>query len=120
MTCVARPRRLSGPDSDVLSQPGASQSYLYSDQQPAKPSSLSALKEALTPGEVRPRYRSPSCFDPPKGDGRPADTVLRLKPGGRIGRGMPVAVLGAGDYTRSEIIPGIAPGTSVAVRRGQP
>ncbi len=49
---------------------------------------------------------------PAQGDGREADTVLRLTPaadppGTAACAGMPVAVLGAGDYTRSEIIPAL-------------
>jgi predicted dehydrogenase len=45
-------------------------------------------------------------LSPPAGDGKPADTVLRLKPAAS-GSGLPVAVLGAGDYTRTEIIPAL-------------
>jgi predicted dehydrogenase len=52
----------------------------------------------------------PQVLYPPKGEQAAADTVLRLaaKP---AGSGLPVAVLGGGDYTRSEIIP--------ALRRGR-
>ena len=48
----------------------------------------------------------PEVIRPPAGDGRAADTVLRLSPTAAPRR-LPVAVLGAGDYTRTEIIPAL-------------
>ncbi len=43
---------------------------------------------------------------PPKSGSRPADTVLSTTPG-RSGPGLPVALLGGGDYARTEIIPAL-------------
>ena len=91
----------------------ARQSFLYSGITP--PEELtSLLAEALagTAPQVATSQEgttSPSgtgILVPPKGDGKAADTVLRLKPA-LSGPGMPVAVLGGGDYTRTEIIPGL-------------
>ncbi len=87
------------------------ESYLYSTRTP--PTELTdLLSEALADIEVVPVQAAdaPEALFPPEGDKAPADTVLRLaaKP---AGSGLPVAVLGGGDYTRSEIIP--------ALRRGR-
>ena len=60
----------------------------------------------LAPVPRRHRLRRRRFSGPPAGDGRAADTVLRLKPPGSSS-GIPVAVLGAGDYTRTEIIPAL-------------
>lgn len=92
--------------ADVLSRLGR-QSFLYSGMEP--PAELvAALRDALSPGEA-PSGLVTEVLSPPGGDGRAADTVLRLKSAAGSS-GMPVAVLGAGDYTRTEIIP--------ALRRG--
>ena len=86
------------------------QIFLYSGMAP--PAGLTgALRDALAPvpvpasapGDAGP---VPEVLSPPAGDGKPADTVLRLKPSAS-GGGLPVAVLGAGDYTRTEIIPAL-------------
>ena len=82
------------------------QSYLYSGLEP--PAELvTALTGALAgPDDALP-VPAGQVLSPPPGDGRPADTVLRLRPDAPAGGGLPVAVLGAGDYTRSEIIPAL-------------
>ena len=89
------------------------QGFLYSGMEP--PAELvRLLAEALRPSSTRsaalpagaPPAGEPEVLRPPAGDGRAADTVLRLKPGGGSA-GIPVAVLGAGDYTRTEIIPAL-------------
>jgi predicted dehydrogenase len=96
--------------ADVLSRLGR-QSFLYSGMTP--PGELvTALQDALSPG-VAPPGLVTEVISPPQGDGRTADTVMRLTlasdPAGTTTglAGMPVAVLGAGDYTRSEIIPAL-------------
>ncbi len=82
------------------------QSYLHSGLEP--PAELvTALTGALAgPDDALP-VPAGQVLSPPPGDGRPADTVLRLRPDAPAGGGLPVAVLGAGDYTRSEIIPAL-------------
>ena len=89
--------------TDVLSRLGR-QSFLYSGMEP--PAELvAALRDALSPGET-PSSLVAEVLSPPAGDGQAADTVLRLKsPAGSPG--IAVAVLGAGDYTRTEIIPAL-------------
>jgi predicted dehydrogenase len=89
--------------ADVLSRLGR-QSFLYSGMEP--PAELvAALRDALSPGEA-PSGLVTEVLSPPEGDGQAADTVLRLKSAAGSS-GMPVAVLGAGDYTRTEIIPAL-------------
>ena len=96
--------------ADVLARQ-CRESYLYSTRTP--PAELTdLLTEALagTDVPVEQAAEVPAVLYPPKGEQATADTVLRLaaKP---AGSGLPVAVLGGGDYTRSEIIP--------ALRRGR-
>ena len=108
--------------ADVLAR-DCRESYLYSTRNP--PAELTGLlTEALAgigaaeqaPAEQAPAgtaeagTAAPELHHPPKGDRAAADTVLRLaaKPSGS---GLPTAVLGGGDYTRSEIVP--------ALRRGR-
>ena len=97
--------------ADVLAR-HCRESYLYSTRTP--PAELTELfTEALAEAglaESGQAIELPEVLYPPQGDKTPADTVLRLadKP---AGSGLPVAVLGGGDYTRSEIIP--------ALRRGR-
>ena len=87
------------------------ENYLYSTRKPP-----AELTELLTEAarDRGPNAHSapglPRCSTRRSGDKAAADTVLRLaaKPSGS---GIPVAVLGGGDYTRSEIIP--------ALRRGR-
>jgi predicted dehydrogenase len=97
--------------ADVLAR-HCREGYLYSTRTP--PAELTdLLTEALTGTDVPAGGQAaevPAVLCPPPGEKGAADTVLRLaaKP---AGSGLPVAVLGGGDYTRSEIIP--------ALRRGQ-
>ena len=97
--------------ADVLAR-HCRETYLYSTRKP--PAELTELlTEALTETGGPKRAQAaevPEVLYPPSGDKAAADTVLRIaaKPSGS---GIPVAVLGGGDYTRSEIIP--------ALRRGR-
>jgi predicted dehydrogenase len=94
-------------EADALARLGR-QGFLYSGMEP--PAELvRLLEEALQPGDAG--YPAPSAgptevVKPTAGDRRAADTVLRLKPAA-FSAGIPVAVLGAGDYTRTEIIPAL-------------
>ena len=94
-------------EADGLARLGR-QGFLYSRMEP--PAELvRLLAEALRPAGTRspaPSAEAPEVLRAPAGDGRAADTVLRLKPAGGSS-GIPVAVLGAGDYTRTEIIPAL-------------
>ena len=89
--------------ANVLTRLGR-QSFLYSGTEPPA-ELLAALEDALSPGDA-PSAQVTGALSPPRGDGRAADTVLRLKSAAGLA-GMPVAVLGAGDYTRTEIIPAL-------------
>lgn len=84
------------------------QSFLYSEMEPPK-ELVSLLEKALQrsePGSSVPLENATKILKPPKGGRQAADTVLRLEPApGSVG--MPVAVLGAGDYSRTEIIPAL-------------
>ena len=97
--------------ADVLVR-NCRESYLYSTRTP--PVKLTdLLTEALARTDVPAAATDTEASEvlyPPQGEQAAADTVLRLgaKP---AGSGLPVAVLGGGDYTRSEIIP--------ALRRGR-
>ena len=98
-------RLLTG--ADVLGRLGR-QGFLYSGMEP--PTELVRLLEtALGAGgqaSAAPPAGAVEVLRPPAGDRRAADTVLRLKTAAGTGA-MPVAVLGAGDYTRTEIIPAL-------------
>ena len=88
--------------AEVLARLGR-QSFLYSGLTP--PAELTqALSAALAPGD-EPLVPAGQVLSPDPADG-PADTLLRLAPA-RSGTGLPVAVLGGGDYTRSEVIPAL-------------
>jgi predicted dehydrogenase len=92
--------------SEALGRLGR-QGFLYSAMEP--PAELvGLLEEALRSPGAGPAAAT-EVITPPAGDGRAADTVLRLRPpAGMAGMaGMAVAVLGAGDYTRTEIIPAL-------------
>jgi predicted dehydrogenase len=93
--------------ADILSRLGR-QSFLYSRMQP--PAELvRLLGEALWPGDAPPPASPADVMDvvsPPEGDRKAADTILRLPAPPHLAR-MQVAVLGAGDYTRTEIIPAL-------------
>ncbi|MGB6573076.1 MAG: Gfo/Idh/MocA family oxidoreductase [Trebonia sp.] len=91
------------------------QGYLYSATRP--PAELvELLTDAVTAtgtpaqGAAPDVLRPPALPAPPAADGQAADTVLPLTPLPPVVASLPVAVLGGGDYTRSEIIP--------ALRRG--
>jgi len=89
------------------------QSYLYSATRP--PAALvelltQALTAGGTPSAVPTVPAVPDVLRPPVAAGAPADTVLPLTALPPVVASLPVAVLGGGDYTRSEIIP--------ALRRG--
>jgi predicted dehydrogenase len=92
---------------EVLSRLGR-QGFLYSGMEP--PAELvRLLGEAIRAGDARLPASSASGLEiisPPEGDRRAADTVLRLAAVPNTARTQ-VAVLGAGDYTRTEIIPAL-------------
>jgi predicted dehydrogenase len=88
------------------------QGYLYSATRP--PAELvELLTQALAPAgaSASAQAAAPDVLTPPAANGTPADTVLPLTALPPVVAGLPVAVLGGGDYTRSEIIP--------ALRRGR-
>jgi len=89
---------------DVLTRLGR-QGFLYSGMEP--PAELTRLLgDALPPSARSSPLPALQVFCPPSAGGRPADTMLRLK-AGAAPMGTAVAVLGAGDYTRTEIIPAL-------------
>lgn len=83
------------------------QAFLFSAMDPPK-----VLVTVFADALHSPRGRSSStgsetrALRPPDGGDAPADTALWLKPASAA-LGMPVAVLGAGDYTRTEIVPAL-------------
>lgn len=84
------------------------QGFIYSGIDPPH-EVIKLLDEALqssTAQSERPRPTVQAVLSPPEGGSQAADTVLRLNRA-RKSPGMPVAVLGAGDYTRTEIIPAL-------------
>ena len=94
-------------EADTLSRLGR-QSFLYSGMEP--PAELvSLLGEALRPGEAR----QPTSAERRRGcqSTRRATGKRRIRFSGSgptpASAGIPVAVLGAGDYTRTEIIPAL-------------
>ena len=94
-------------EADVLTRL-CRQSFLYSGMEP--PTELVGLFEkSLQPSRARgsaPLGRIAEVIKPPQGDRQAAITVLRLESAPNS-RGIRVAVLGAGDYTRAEIIPAL-------------
>lgn len=84
------------------------QSYLYSGMEP--PAELvDCLDEAIGLHDPAPSASpTDSLFPitPPKGSGEAADTAHRMDQPGQSA-GVPVALLGAGDYARTEIIPAL-------------
>ena len=94
-------------EGDTLSRLGR-QSFLYSGIEP--PAELvRLLEEALRPGEARQsvlRAKVAEIVSPPQGGRKAGDTVLRLRVTRDSAR-MQATVLGAGDYTRTEIIPAL-------------
>ena len=85
------------------------QGYLYSATRP--PAELVELLTSAVTATGTPAQAVPGPLRPPATDGKAADTVLSLTALPPVVSGLPVAVLGGGDYTRSEIIP--------ALRRGR-
>jgi predicted dehydrogenase len=83
----------------------ARQNFLYSGMNPP-PDLTRLLAEVVRTDDAPLAETTPAVVRPPKADGKAADTVLRLK-SGPSRSGIPVAVLGGGDYTRTEIIPGL-------------
>jgi predicted dehydrogenase len=103
-------------DAGTLGQLGR-QSYLYSGMEP--PAELTGLLTAALAGGDSERPAAAGAeptaalelLRPPALERQQADTVLRLAPADAgTGAGIPVAVLGGGDYTRSEIIPALKRG----------
>lgn len=81
------------------------QNFLHSATRP--PTELAnLLTTSLDSSAAPPTYSAAEALCPPQREGRAADTVLRLKAAPR-GTGMPAAVLGGGDYARTEIIPAL-------------
>jgi predicted dehydrogenase len=93
---------------DVLTRLGR-QGFLYSATRP--PAELADLFTRAAGGTWDPA-RTPDTepLRPPATERQPADTVLHLTALPPVVTGLPVAVLGGGDYTRSEIIPGLRRG----------
>jgi predicted dehydrogenase len=84
----------------------ARQNFLYSGMEPTT-ELVDLLTGVLSAGDAQAPTTSPAVLEPiAKGNGRPADTVLRLKTAPDEAATQ-VAVLGGGDYTRTEIIPGL-------------
>jgi predicted dehydrogenase len=93
---------------DVLTRLGR-QGFLYSATRPS--AELADLFTRAAGGTWDPA-RTPDTepLRPPATERQPADTVLHLTALPPVVTGLPVAVLGGGDYTRSEIIPGLRRG----------
>jgi predicted dehydrogenase len=94
-------------EADALTRLGR-QNFLYSAMEP--PEELARMfRAALVPSTTRSSASSARATEvlvPPDSNTQAADTVLMLQ--SRPGQaGMPTAVLGAGDYTRTEIIPAL-------------
>jgi predicted dehydrogenase len=91
-----------------LGGPLSRQNYLYSGMEP--PHELIELWEGAldTSRHLKPLSASllSRLITPPIGSPTPADTVMRLG-GSWKPSGLPVALLGAGDYARTEVIPAI-------------
>jgi predicted dehydrogenase len=93
---------------DVLTRLGR-QGFLYSATRP--PAELVDLFIRAAGGTWDPaRTADTEPLRPPVTERQPADTVLHLTALPPVVTGLPVAVLGGGDYTRSEIIPGLRRG----------
>lgn len=91
--------------ADVLARE-CRQSFLYSGMHP--PGELVALLDdclQLDAAASADTLRSTEVVHPPRAVTTSADTLLRLRPNHRVG--IPVAVLGAGDYARTEVIPAL-------------
>ena len=94
--------------ADMLTRLGR-QGFLYSATRP--PAGLVDLLTRAVGGTGDPAgTAAPETLRPPAAERQTADTLLHLTALPPVVASMPVAVLGGGDYTRSEIIP--------ALRRG--
>ena len=83
------------------------QNFLYSGMNPSA-HLVALLTDGLRASTDVPLGTPMEVLTPPRGDGKPADTMLRLRNApAKSGGGRQVAVLGGGDYTRTEIIPGL-------------
>jgi predicted dehydrogenase len=93
---------------DILARTSR-QSFLYSATEPPM-ELVDLLDEAI--GQRNLAFSAPpdgfsaALISPPKGSSKAADTALQLGPP-RPSSGLPVALLGAGDYARTEIIPAL-------------
>jgi predicted dehydrogenase len=98
---------------DVLTRLGR-QGFLYSATRP--PAELADLFTRAAGSTWDPARTAdteplrPPATELPEAERQPADTVLHLTALPPVVTGLPVAVLGGGDYTRSEIIPGLRRG----------
>jgi predicted dehydrogenase len=96
--------------SDVLTR-NCRESYLYSTRRPP-PELVELLAAAVSSPDAPAEKPAVRVLTPPDSPGTSAspdgaaDTVLQLNARPR-GSGLPTAVLGGGDYTRSEIIPAL-------------
>jgi predicted dehydrogenase len=100
-------RTLAGrllPQGDVLGRL-CRQGFLYSGMDPSA-DLVGLMAAALAGGDPGEPSAAAEVLRPPAPGKRPADTVLRLR-SAPADSGTPVAVLGGGDYTRSEIIPAL-------------
>jgi hypothetical protein len=92
-------------ESDLLTTHGR-QGFLYSGMQP--PAELADLFGRAVSATGTPAAAGPAeVLRPPAREAAAADTVLPLTAVPPVVSGLPVAVLGGGDYTRSEIIPAL-------------
>ncbi len=91
---------------DLLAATGR-QSYLYSGIDP--PAELiGAIEEALDgPARTVGSVEWAGQIQPPEAVEADAATSVRVRPKGPIDDRMPVAVLGAGDYVRMEVVPAL-------------
>lgn len=89
--------------ADVLERLGR-QGFLYSGMNP--PEDLTGLMSAALADDDPGRPAGQEVLRPSSPLREPADTVLRLRPAA-ASQAIPAAVLGGGDYTRSEIIPAL-------------
>jgi predicted dehydrogenase len=110
---------LLGLALDEAARPAAVQREAGQQQTPAQGTPAQGTPAQGTPAQGTPARETagretagpagtaPAAIRPPAGGGRePAGTVMRLDTAARTGA-LPVAVLGAGDYTRTEIIPAL-------------
>jgi predicted dehydrogenase len=88
--------------------PLGNQTYLYSGVDP--PLELGATLDRVLHTSLAGKESAPhraAAIEPPSAPSRA--TMLRLDRGSRAGTRPPVAVLGAGDYVRTEVVPALKP-----------